>query len=101
MVPSKEKPIEMAIPLNEGICLSIKENPSTGFTLIVDDSNTDIYSMESRYEPFENFVVHPLAGAGGVRIFDIIGKKVGEAPFRAVNARSWEYDHNFENFKGT
>ena len=70
------------------------ENPSTGYSLIVDSTANGIYEYESRYESAETlapYLNEPLVGAGGERIYQLHGLTAGTSTFRLAYARIWEY----------
>lgn len=42
-----------------------------------------------------------MLGAGGTRIYELVGHNQGEAPFRIAYARQWEYDGDWDAYEGT
>ena len=71
-------------------------NPTTGYTLVVDDSVinggfTYISSYNSNAD-INAFLPTPLLGAGGVQMFGLTAQKVGSFTFRLVMAQSWTYN---------
>jgi hypothetical protein len=49
---------------------AIKENPTTGYQLIVDNSTIQaVFLYDSRYEAYKNYLKNNVVGAGGTRIF--------------------------------
>lgn len=42
-----------------------------------------------------------MLGAGGTRIFELVGRELGQSQFRIAYARPWEYDNNWDQFEGT
>lgn len=65
------------------------------------DDEQSVFTESSRYEPYKNYLPQPMLGAGGTRIFEILGRELGEASFRIVYARSWEYDGDWDKYEGT
>ena len=58
--------------------LQINENPSTGYQLILSDaSKGTTYLVQSRFEEFNTFRPEKLVGAGGTRIYQIVGDSQG------------------------
>ena len=81
----------------------IDENPSTGYQLKVDPVDQAVFEWVERYEAFVDYKRDkPFVGAGGTRIYQLqAGDKAGQAPFRIAYARSWEYNGDFDSYKGT
>ena len=72
---SSGQPID--INVGDVVYFSIKENPSTGYKLIVDQITSEVFQYDSRYEPYVNYLTTPIVGAGGTRVFKIVGNSVG------------------------
>lgn len=58
--------------------------------------------LESRFEPYKRYDPdRPIVGAGGTRIYEIVGNRAGAQEFKLAYARVWEYDNDWENYTGT
>lgn len=67
--------------MGETINFSIKENPTTGYTLFVVDAKQagdPVFFYDSRYESYKSYMTKPLLGAGGTRIYSVTGNKSGQ-----------------------
>ena len=53
------------------VYLQLKTNPSTGYSLIVDNSTiNDVFTYDSLYQPYKNYLTeYKLLGAGGTQLF--------------------------------
>jgi hypothetical protein len=80
----------------------IDTNPSTGYSLIVDDTVVKgIFTFSSLYEPFASYdPSNPINGAGGTSLFQLSGIAAGSGVFRVAYARPWEYDGNWDAYTG-
>jgi predicted secreted protein len=80
-----------AISANVGDVITFKfsENPTTGYTMIVDDSVINgVFTYTSSYAQDQP---GKCCGYGGKKTITLKAVKKGSGVFRLVNARSWEY----------
>ena len=55
--------------LGETLEFKIEENPTTGYILIVEDSEQDVFKASSRFEKYADYLHKPVMGAGGTRVY--------------------------------
>ena len=77
-------------------------NPSTGYTLIVDENATNgVFSSDTQFELKKDYNPDSqMVGVGGTNLFWLQGIKEGQGVFRIAYARPWEYKGDWESFEG-
>ena len=45
--------------------------------IVAIDDEQSVFTESSRYEPYKNYLPQPMLGAGGTRIFEIVGRELG------------------------
>ena len=98
----REKLIRDGITLRIGdkVALMLEENPSTGYSWQIDDQSTlGLFTISAEHHQSTTYdqagIRERRVGAPGQKVFTLTGSKPGEAKFRAVYARLWEWDEKF------
>lgn len=89
--------------VGDEINLKAVSNPSTGYGWIVDTDIlrglidvSDSFTTNTPPDSKEGKTLKPRLGMGGYKIFTLKALAPGQVRFRAVYARSWEFD-GFDN----
>ena len=88
-ITANETVSNLSAPIGETILISLKENPTTGYTWNVTNSSgleliADTYEMEK--------VKEGIVGAGGVHSWILKTTEIGNQTFSGIYKHSWEAD---------